>query len=308
MNSKHDAVPGEPFRVFISYRRDSDLLRAKLVALHVHAALGEGGGRGVRIFIDTRMRVGEQWPSQLEQELAAADVVLVLIGPGWLAAKDAFSRRRIDQADDWVRREIETALRNGTTIVPVAFEEPLPLAEGLPASLAGLLDWQAAVVHDWSMERDLEPLISELLRLVAGRGEAQPTSPETPGRLPYPDPPMRFPPPAMPEEELRLVVHEELPSWDIVTHALGGDGSVLATEIHRAFQFRSFRDVIGFVADVAEFAEKSNHHPRWQNIFRTLDIYLTTWDIDHRVSTYDVLLASYLDRTYASYLAAHAAR
>jgi TIR domain len=62
---------------------------------------------------------GEEWPSALEKAISAADVVIVVIGPGWISAQGDWGRRRIDQPDDWVRREIELALGSGKPTLPV---------------------------------------------------------------------------------------------------------------------------------------------------------------------------------------------
>lgn len=55
------------------------------------------------------------------------------------------------------------------------------------------------------------------------------------------------------------------------------------------------------MTEVADFADKANHHPRWENIYETLDVYLTTWDIGHRISHLDVQLAQFFNRAYQSY-------
>lgn len=69
-------------------------------------------------------------------------------------------------------------------------------------------------------------------------------------------------------------------------------------ELHREFVFLTFLDVLAFMSDVADFADKANHHPRWENIFKTLRLYLTTWDIGRRISPLDIQLAQFFDRTY----------
>jgi hypothetical protein len=56
--------------------------------------------------------------------------MVVVIGPQWLNATDAEGNRRLDQPDDWVRREIETALRREILILPLLVNNtPQPAAE-----------------------------------------------------------------------------------------------------------------------------------------------------------------------------------
>ena len=259
-----------PLRIFISYRRDSDLLRASLVVNQLENAFNRRHEPRIRIFRDTRLPVGQQWPNEIQEELKAADIVMVLIGPGWLGAKDQFERRRIDQPDDWVRKEIELALHGAKSVIPIAFEESLPPREALPQSIAPLVDWQAAVVRDETLESDLEPVLSEVQQILRGRfpsGAAQKG-----GRLPYPRPPMKFPPAPMPEADLALVVVEELPMWDVVKGPVEGKPGLVGVELHRDFKFRRFSDVVPFMSTVADFADKANHHPRWENVYKTLSV------------------------------------
>lgn len=44
--------------------------------------------------------------------------------------------------------------------------------------------------------------------------------------------------------------------------------------------------------------EQVNHHPRWENVYRTLRVALSTWDIGHRISYADAMLAQAFDRTF----------
>src|SRR4051812_34631421 len=262
-------------RVFISYRRDSDFLRTSLVTTQLEHVFDDQRSPRVQVFRDIRMRLGKEWPSELAAELTAADVVLAIIGPDWLQAKDQFGRRRIDQPDDWVRKEIELALQDGKVVIPIAFGGPMPPAEAFPPALAALADRQAAVVRDESHERDLEPLLNEIEQLRQGRLPSM--AHQGGGRLPYPYPPMEFPPAPIPEGELALVVPEALPGWDIVEGPVAHQPDVIGVELHRDLRFATFKDAIAFMAEVADFADKANHHPRWENIFKTLSIYLTTW-------------------------------
>ena len=43
------------------------------------------------------------------------------------------------------------------------------------------------------------------------------------------------------------------------------------------------------------------HHPRWENIWRTVTVWLTTWDIGSQPSVLDIELAGYLDQLFKPY-------
>jgi len=92
-----------------------------------------------------------------------------------------------------------------------------------------------------------------------------------------------------------------LQDWKVVEAPLPEDPHQVRIELHRTFLFRGFRDVLAFMAEVGDFADKADHHPRWENIYKTLRVYLTTWEIGHRISQRDVQLAQYFDRAYGRY-------
>jgi len=295
----------ETLKVFVSYRRDSDLLRAVLVDAVVRNHFRHADGPKIEIYRDTRQRLGQQWPDEIERELREAHVVLVLIGPGWLQAADDFGRRRLDQPDDWVRREVMLALDGSATVIPIVFETSLPAAEALPEELRRLRSWRAALVRDLSFDHDMEPVLLEIARRAGAAGGSAQSPSEDPNRLPYPQPPMKVPPAPMSDEELDLVVTEVLPEWALVTGA--DQRTPSGEELCRAYRFRSFLDAIAFMSGAADFADKANHHPRWENVFKTVYVYLTTWDIGHKVSHLDVTLAGFLDRQYDQYVRSPAA-
>lgn len=77
----------------------------------------------------------------------------------------------------------------------------------------------------------------------------------------------------------------DLPYWQVVE---GRDA------IHRTFVFGNFVEAFGFMAQVALHAEKLNHHPEWSNVYKTVDVTLTTHDVKG-LSGLDVTLAKILD-------------
>jgi 4a-hydroxytetrahydrobiopterin dehydratase len=51
-------------------------------------------------------------------------------------------------------------------------------------------------------------------------------------------------------------------------------------KLYRRLVFEDFIHAFGFMTQVAIVAEKINHHPEWANVYRTVDIYLTTHDVN----------------------------
>jgi 4a-hydroxytetrahydrobiopterin dehydratase len=48
--------------------------------------------------------------------------------------------------------------------------------------------------------------------------------------------------------------------------------------IAKKFVFRDFNEAFGFMARVALAAEKMDHHPEWSNVYKTVDVVLSTHD------------------------------
>lgn len=65
-----------------------------------------------------------------------------MLGPQWVTAANEHGQRRIDDPDDWVRKEIEHAIQSEISILPVmvAGLVKLPPPSALPESLRPLLE------------------------------------------------------------------------------------------------------------------------------------------------------------------------
>lgn len=48
--------------------------------------------------------------------------------------------------------------------------------------------------------------------------------------------------------------------------------------IARHYVFADFMQAWGFMAEMAMWSEKHNHHPEWRNVYNQLDVALTTHD------------------------------
>ena len=60
--------------------------------------------------------------------------------------------------------------------------------------------------------------------------------------------------------------------------------------IQRSFVFKDFNEAFGFMARAALVAEKSDHHPEWRNVYKTVEVVLATHDAGG-VTALDVELA-----------------
>lgn len=141
-------------KLFISYRREDSAGFAGRLTDALEQRLGAGS-----VFRDVDdIRPGEDFEAVIERGLRQVQVVLVVIGPGWLEAA-ADGRRRLDRPDDFVRREVESALASGKPVVPILVGgASMPDAAALPPALRGLANRQALVMGDASWATDLARL------------------------------------------------------------------------------------------------------------------------------------------------------
>ncbi|MEE4187044.1 MAG: 4a-hydroxytetrahydrobiopterin dehydratase [Roseobacter sp.] len=64
--------------------------------------------------------------------------------------------------------------------------------------------------------------------------------------------------------------------------------------ICKTFVFENFVEAFGWMTRVAIWAEKWNHHPEWDNVYKTVNVVLTTHDVGG-LSTLDAKLARKMD-------------
>ena len=147
--------------VYVSYRRSDSLSAARRIADALRARFGEES-----VFFDTRdLLSGTDWHRDVEDGVRAADVVVAVIGPRWVAIADERGRRRELQPDEEevVRSEIEAALRGGGRVVPVLVDgAALPARDALPRPLRSITSLNPVTLRHASWDQDLEALVVAL--------------------------------------------------------------------------------------------------------------------------------------------------
>ena len=68
--------------------------------------------------------------------------------------------------------------------------------------------------------------------------------------------------------------------------------------LYKKFEFKDFQQAFGFMSAIAVEAEKMQHHPRWQNIYNTVEIWLNTHDAGDKITDKDRQLAEAIDKIY----------
>jgi tetratricopeptide (TPR) repeat protein len=98
----------------------------------------------------------------LAEALAQSDVFLAVIGPDWLTAENE-GRRRLDDPEDWVRREVAAGLAGRAVVTPVLVGHAhLPTVEELPEPLQPLPGRQAIEVRPERFDDDVKDLVRRI--------------------------------------------------------------------------------------------------------------------------------------------------
>jgi membrane-associated phospholipid phosphatase len=111
-------------QVFISYRREGGSRLARVVQIELE-------GRGWPCFLDVDDLGAEHFDDRLLREIENAPNTVLVLAPG--------SLERCRRQDDWLRREIEHALKYGRNVVPLLADGfQFPADEDLPEGLRNL--------------------------------------------------------------------------------------------------------------------------------------------------------------------------
>jgi TIR domain len=101
--------------VFISYRREESAFAARAIYDRVAQKVGREN-----VFLDVdNIDLGVDWFNVLTERVGACDALVAVIGRNWVSSADKDNQRRIDDPDDFVRIEIEAALKREVRVSPV---------------------------------------------------------------------------------------------------------------------------------------------------------------------------------------------
>jgi TIR domain len=155
-----------PSSVFLSYRRMDAAGYARSLYDRLNSRFPG------QVFMDwSGIEGGANYVHSIQEEISSCRVLLALIGKHWLAAAGSDGRRRLDDPDDLVRREIAGALGRDALVVPVLLEgAAMPDAGDLPPGLATLAQRQAIELSDARWDHDCDRLLEIVERALVPRG------------------------------------------------------------------------------------------------------------------------------------------
>ena len=150
-------------RVFISYRSSDGTDKATALARELDPLFGPD-----QIFLDKDdLPAGSRWRDEIRRALDSAPILLVLVTPDYLGARDAAGRRRIERTDDPVRAELEAAVAANAHVIPLLCDgvAQTPGRAELPPPFDQLAErtWRRLRAYDW--RQDVVRLAADLRQL-----------------------------------------------------------------------------------------------------------------------------------------------
>jgi hypothetical protein len=158
--------------IFINFRTGDQDMAAPFLRDYLESRFGEG----VVFYSSRSIRIGDDFSAELLEHAEGCTVMLALIGPSWLTIAGADGQSLLANPDDWVRREISTALAASRRVVPVLLGDA-PRLTGrscLPDDIAPLADKEHCYLRRRSLGADLAALEAELMKVLNGLRSAHP--------------------------------------------------------------------------------------------------------------------------------------
>jgi len=158
-------------QVFISYRRDDSAGYAGRILDRLEREFGANV-----LFMDVdSIPLGSNFVKILHERVASCSVLLAIVGPKWLDARDEEGNRRLDNPNDFVRVEIAAALQRGIPVIPILLDgAKTPKSDQLPEDLKELALRNGLDVRHTSFHVDMNRLVAELKRESGSPDESLP--------------------------------------------------------------------------------------------------------------------------------------
>jgi hypothetical protein len=152
--------------IFINYRRDDAPGVAGRLFDHLAARFSKND-----LFMDVdAMKPGIDFAKQLDTQVSQCRVLLAVIGPHWLDAKDKTGTRRLDSEKDYVRIELASALKRDIAVIPVLVDGAvMPPEENLPDDLKPLAFRHALELRHTRFNADADAVVHALEAVVPRR-------------------------------------------------------------------------------------------------------------------------------------------
>jgi hypothetical protein len=149
-------------KVFISYRRDDSADVTGRIFDHLATHFKEK-----IVFQDVNtIPLGQDFRDVIQKAVEGCQVLLAVIGPNWLTVKGEDGKRRLDNPTDFIRLEIEVALRRQIPVIPILVgKATMAKPDQLPLTLQPLAYRHGLQVRsDLDFRRDMDRLIEGIIK------------------------------------------------------------------------------------------------------------------------------------------------
>ncbi len=164
--------------IFLSYRREDAAPYARLLQVELRKRLPRA-----EVFMDVdSIKPGLDFFEVIRNKIHSCTVLVALIGPKWTTLTDEYGHRRLDNPNDYVRFEVQTALKRGIRVIPVLVDGARPPREQeLPPGLTKIARIQAL---RWSLDDRYQDDANRLFDAIQDMPEAEPVANEKDGEGP----------------------------------------------------------------------------------------------------------------------------
>ncbi len=174
--------------IFISYRRDDSEGEAGRLYDDLVRAYGNNA-----VFMDVAgIAPGLDFRKAIDDNVSGCGVFLAVIGPQWATITNQDGHRRLDDANDFVRLEIASALARNIAVIPVLVHDArMPHPEQLPDNIKDLAYRNSVEISHARWNSDVQLLVDALKQYVT-------TTPATENQPVHAAVPVQLPPPVTP--------------------------------------------------------------------------------------------------------------
>jgi hypothetical protein len=150
--------------IFISYRRDDTEGEAGRLFDDLVRTFGDDS-----VFMDVAgINPGIDFRKAIDDNVATCGVLLAMIGPGWATITSSSGERRLEDANDFVRLEIASALARNIAVIPVLVHDAkMPRPDQLPDNLKDLAFRNSVEITHARWNSDVQLLTKALGQYVA---------------------------------------------------------------------------------------------------------------------------------------------
>lgn len=194
--------------IFLSYRRQDAAPYARLLQYQLRERFPDA-----QVFMDLdSIEPGLDFVEVIEEALGSCVVLVALIGRQWLTLTDEEGNRRLDNPDDYVRFEVQTALQRGVRVIPVLVDGAAALkAPQLPVELHKLARLSALELSYGRYQFDADRLL-DVIQRVLGAVPRPSAAPQ-----PAPEEPADNGPAPVDPERVSRILQDALHSADFIT-------------------------------------------------------------------------------------------